>query len=178
MTKQEREHTLSRTEQMWITAEINGPGWNLFYGIALIVIAIGLAISVIVPSLELSATAIALAMAAAVAFGGVFLSRLGLRRVLPLQRLRHDRSAHLTEEVEFTGVTATRDLLLQQADSTPLVLRGPLPSTAQGEPAEDALLHEGQATLARYSDWDEQDAVPARLTFSDGCHAIGYVSRS
>ena len=31
------EYTLGRHEEMWVTAQVNQPGWNLFYGIALLV---------------------------------------------------------------------------------------------------------------------------------------------
>lgn len=178
MAKSEQEHTLSRAEQMWITAEINQPGWNLFYGIALIIVAIGLVVSVFVASLAASATAISVGLAALIAVGGVLLGRMGVRRIVPLQRLRHSRGAQSTEPVEVTGVTATRNLSLRQVDGTPLVLRGPLPSTQGGEPAADALFHEGQATLQRFAEGNDLNEAPALLTFADGCHAIGYVSHS
>lgn len=177
-TQDSRDVTLSRGEQMWITAEVNGPGWNLFYGIALVLTALFLAVSVFMVGLEWSATAISVGMAVLIAVGGIFLGRRGVHRIIPLRRLRSHRAPVLREQAEVTGLTSTRELILRRADASHALLRGPLPATDEGEPAAEALLTTGHVDLMVFAQPDDEDELPAFIDFRDGCHAIGHLSTS
>lgn len=170
------EYTLGRHEEMWVTAQVNQPGWNLFYGIALLVVAPSLAASVLVAGLTGGSTLIALSLSAVIAVGGVVLSRMGLQRIRPLQRLRKNLPPQEERTVEVRGLRGPGALLLRGADGRDVELRGPAPATGTGERSETALVAGTSARLAVYAPYDEFGAAPARLLFPDGEHAIGWVT--
>lgn len=170
------DYTLSRHEQMWITAQVNQPGWNLFYGIGLLVVAISLAVSIFSAPLTSGSTAIALGLSAVIAVGGLMLCRMGWRRIAPLQRLRRDRAPHTTRSVEVQGLLGSNALRLLHDDGREVSLRGPAPSTADGDRSEAPIPVGSTAQLSVFAPYDELGSAPARLLLADGDHAIGWIT--
>ena len=79
---------LRQEDQLWITAEINQPSWNLISGFGFFFFSAGLVYTVLTSPLSGPAKTISALASLLIVVPGIYFIKIGLARIIPLRRLR------------------------------------------------------------------------------------------